>query len=427
MARVYGNPEGASLADWPVDYDEMEPYYSRAEQELGVAGEEGGLTSRTPRSPGYPMPAFGTEPARELLGGAADRLGWGWGPIPLALNSVPARRPAAPACAARSASGTPARWTRRTVPTTRSCPARRPPGTATSLYDAEAIEVRDGAGRRRGHGDGRRPRGEPVELVRARRRRRRVRRRGRDRPAAAGQRHRQRPARPAPARPPVRHDALDGRRAGEDGTSARATRSRPSTTCTPTSIPWGGGVLVDLMSAAPAHLGGEPDAGRARAGAQGHKTWMRERPADAFGVFGMGQEIPMPTSARDPRRGPRPLGPARRRACARACTAPRVEVEDGMAEHGRRAGSSPPAPGTSTGSAAARRRRRRASTRAARPGWATDPATGATDPFGRPWGTRRIVVCDSSLHPTNGSVNPTLTIVANAFRVAEHLVADWPR
>jgi hypothetical protein len=24
-------------------------------------------------------------------------------------------------------------------------------------------------------------------------------------------------------------------------------------------------------------------------------------------------------------------------------------------------------------------------------------------------------------------VNPTLTIVANAFRVAEHLVAEWPR
>jgi len=89
MASVYGSPDGAALVDWPVSYDEMEPYYSRAEQELGVAGEEGGLTGRTPRSAGYPMPPFGTEPARELLGAAADRLGWGWGPIPLALNSVP--------------------------------------------------------------------------------------------------------------------------------------------------------------------------------------------------------------------------------------------------------------------------------------------------------------------------------------------------
>jgi choline dehydrogenase-like flavoprotein len=55
-----------------------------------------------------------------------------------------------------------------------------------------------------------------------------------------------------------------------------------------------------------------------------------------------------------------------------------------------------------------------------------DPATGATDRYGRLWGSSRVVVCDSSLLPTNGSVNPTLTIVANAFRVAEHLVADWP-
>jgi choline dehydrogenase-like flavoprotein len=30
MATEYGNPDGASLADWPVDYDEMEPYYTRA-------------------------------------------------------------------------------------------------------------------------------------------------------------------------------------------------------------------------------------------------------------------------------------------------------------------------------------------------------------------------------------------------------------
>ena len=48
----------------------MEPYYTRAEWELGVAGEEGALTSRTPRSKGYPMPAMGSEPARELLAGA---------------------------------------------------------------------------------------------------------------------------------------------------------------------------------------------------------------------------------------------------------------------------------------------------------------------------------------------------------------------
>ena len=54
-----------------------------------------------------------------------------------------------------------------------------------------------------------------------------------------------------------------------------------------------------------------------------------------------------------------------------------------------------------------------------------DPATGATDRYGRLWGSSRVGR-RSSLLPTNGSVNPTLTILANAIRVAENLVADWP-
>ncbi len=36
-----GPVEGADLVDWPVDYDEMEPYYAAAEQAVGVAGEAG--------------------------------------------------------------------------------------------------------------------------------------------------------------------------------------------------------------------------------------------------------------------------------------------------------------------------------------------------------------------------------------------------
>jgi choline dehydrogenase-like flavoprotein len=102
-----------------------------------------------------------------------------------------------------------------------------------------------------------------------------------------------------------------------------------------------------------------------------------------------------------------------------------VEVEDGMAARAEEwllaAGASDVfrQRGTATASAAGEH-----SCGTARMG--TDPASSATDVFGRPWGTSRIVVCDSSLHPTNGSVNPTLTIVANALRVAEHLVTSWP-
>ncbi len=36
-----------------------------------------------------------------------------------------------------------------------------------------------------------------------------------------------------------------------------------------------------------------------------------------------------------------------------------------------------------------------------------------------------LYVVDSSFFPALGAVNPTLTIVANAFRVADHLKNKW--
>ncbi len=31
MASTYGVPAGSALADWPIGYDELEPFYTRAE------------------------------------------------------------------------------------------------------------------------------------------------------------------------------------------------------------------------------------------------------------------------------------------------------------------------------------------------------------------------------------------------------------
>ena len=38
---VYGDVDGASLADWPITYDDLDPYYSRAEDKMGVTGTHG--------------------------------------------------------------------------------------------------------------------------------------------------------------------------------------------------------------------------------------------------------------------------------------------------------------------------------------------------------------------------------------------------
>jgi choline dehydrogenase-like flavoprotein len=40
-ASRLGGVAGTGLTDWPIDYDELEPYYTKAEWELGVSGEPG--------------------------------------------------------------------------------------------------------------------------------------------------------------------------------------------------------------------------------------------------------------------------------------------------------------------------------------------------------------------------------------------------
>ena len=50
-----------------------------------------------------------------------------------------------------------------------------------------------------------------------------------------------------------------------------------------------------------------------------------------------------------------------------------------------------------------------------------DPATSVTDPNGRVHGHDNLWVMDGSVHVTNGGFNPVLTILALAYRSADHL------
>ncbi len=90
MASTYGVPDGSSLADWPLEYAELEPYYARAERELGVCGDADAMAHLPPFDAPYPMPPVtpDTGPGRALRAGA-DALGWRTNPVPLAVNSVP--------------------------------------------------------------------------------------------------------------------------------------------------------------------------------------------------------------------------------------------------------------------------------------------------------------------------------------------------
>ncbi|HTZ45871.1 MAG TPA: GMC family oxidoreductase [Jatrophihabitans sp.] len=62
-------------ADWPFGYDELEPWYWRAEQELGVAGD-GAADLGSPRAPGqgYPMPPVPASYNDQLVMAATEGL-----------------------------------------------------------------------------------------------------------------------------------------------------------------------------------------------------------------------------------------------------------------------------------------------------------------------------------------------------------------
>ncbi|CAG7640204.1 Oxygen-dependent choline dehydrogenase [Paenibacillus allorhizosphaerae] len=96
MATRYGIPDGSSLSDWPISYDELEPYYERAEWEVGVSGDGDAHLGRGSRRLPYPMPPLPRTLEAERLAQAASKLGWDAGPVPLLINSV--ERDGRPAC-----------------------------------------------------------------------------------------------------------------------------------------------------------------------------------------------------------------------------------------------------------------------------------------------------------------------------------------
>jgi choline dehydrogenase-like flavoprotein len=83
-----GPVDGADLVDWPVDYDEMEPYYAAAERVVGVAGEAGANPFAAWRADPYPMPPGPDMFCAIVTSEAATRLGYHPYRAPTGVNSV---------------------------------------------------------------------------------------------------------------------------------------------------------------------------------------------------------------------------------------------------------------------------------------------------------------------------------------------------
>jgi choline dehydrogenase-like flavoprotein len=89
MRSTYGALEGSTLEDWPISYDELAPYYEKAEWEIGVSGDDSGNPFRGERRRPLPMPPLPPTKEHRLLDAAAGRLGWHPFHIPMLRNTVP--------------------------------------------------------------------------------------------------------------------------------------------------------------------------------------------------------------------------------------------------------------------------------------------------------------------------------------------------
>ena len=359
------------------------------------------------------MPPLRDDPIREAFGAAADRLGWGWGPVPFAINSVPRDGRAAcvhcsqclgHACVVDAKNGT-----QNTV-----IPRALATGNCDLLVDAQVVEIVPSGGRARS-----------VRVV------------------AGGVRARCAASASSCARARSRRRGCCSSPASAARRSAptcTTTRSRSSTARRPTPLErfqgpghsvatldfvhrdgeaWGGGVLFDAPSLLP--VAAAAAAGRLGLPAWGaaHKAWMRTglgRPRAAAWGSARRSRRPRTRVTADPygARRARHAGRADRR---RSCTRPRSRCAptwpSGWRVWLREVGIERFTDFTTGRPAAAGEH----SAGTCRMG--EDPATSACDRDGRLHGSENVYVADASLLPTNGSVNPCLTTMANAWRVAE--------
>ena len=109
---LYGPMPDANVADWPLTYDELAPFYDEVERRLGVQGDVGRMPASTlaqaPRSHPFPMPPNPPMYAGTLLAEGAASLGYSAYPFPMAVNSrTYDGRPACNSCGFCSGFGCP--------------------------------------------------------------------------------------------------------------------------------------------------------------------------------------------------------------------------------------------------------------------------------------------------------------------------------
>ncbi len=424
MATVYGTPAGSSLADWPITYADLAPYYERVEWEMGVAGDGDLSVKHWPRSRGFPMPALPVTRRGTALRGGAAALGWDVLPIPALINTVPYNdRPACTqcqfcvgfTCAVDAKSGTQNTFLPRAMATHRC--------TLIPKAMVTRVEV-DG----RGHVNGVSYVSDSGETVRAR---------GRAVVLAAGAIETTRLLlNSGTARYPQglgnRHDQVGRHLQGHYYPAAVGLMSEvvydgqgPGIATATVKFNHGnaglvgGGMLADEFIDLPIVFWSRNLPPELPRWGEANKRFMRENYTRIMRLTGPVQEIPSPEArvTVDPVVRDRWGQPVARLS---GTTHPEtVRTAAFMFERAKewlrasgavRVWGQPPGLYLSGGQHQAGTCR-----------MGDDPRTSVTDHWGRVHGHKNLFVMDGSVHVTNGGFNPVLTILALAYRSAEHL------
>lgn len=89
-------PEGATVQDWPLDYEDLEPYYDAMETDIGISGQagnllgqiiEGGNPFEGPRQQPYPLPPLANSLAAIRFMETTEAMGYHPFPQPAAILS----------------------------------------------------------------------------------------------------------------------------------------------------------------------------------------------------------------------------------------------------------------------------------------------------------------------------------------------------
>jgi choline dehydrogenase-like flavoprotein len=409
MATKYGVPAGSALADWPIGYDDLAPFYDKVEWTLGVAGEVSPGVGNPRR--GYPMPSFPLSLEGGRLAAAADALGWTTTRVPLMINTQP--RDGRPACVRCGfCVGFPCPVDAKNGTDTTALPSAVANG-AQLVSTAQVVRISESGevdvvkhGARRTIRAGRVAlAGGAVETARLLM----VSGLGNDWVGDCLQGH-------TYAGAFGRFDEIVVDRLGPGPSIATLDFAHDNDGIV------GGGMLANDFVKLPALFlvwALPPDTPR-------HGDTTRREVADAYlrtgHVMGPVQEVPtraarvrLATSVRDAAGVP----------VARLEGLQHDEDLRGAQLLAARAQEWLDAAGafTTWASAPTQTVLSGGQHQAGTVRMADTPAGGAADPIGRVWGSDRIYVVDGSLHVTNGCVNPALTIMALGWRTAEHLAA----